>query len=92
MTTVNIVKETPTADELRTIIEQSGLNMRRFFNTSGMLYREMKLKDKIDAMSDEEKLELLASDGMLIKRPIATDGKQVTVGYKEEEYERVWGS
>lgn len=92
VSTIHIKDDPPKADEMKTLVENSGLNIRRFFNTSGIAYREMKLKDKIDGMSEQEKLDLLASNGMLIKRPIVTDGTKVTVGYKEEEYERVWGS
>jgi arsenate reductase len=66
------------------------LELKKFFNTSGMKYRELGIKDKIKSATDEELLELLASDGMLLKRPILTDGERVTVGFKEEEYEKMW--
>lgn len=87
---VHIVEETPSKEELLTLIEKSGLPPRRFFNTSGKKYRELNMKEKIKNMTTEEMAEALASDGMLIKRPIATDGNKVTVGFKEEQYEETW--
>jgi len=81
----------PTEAELKTLIENSGLELKKFWNTSGEVYREMQLKDKLPKMSAEEQIQLLASNGRLIKRPIVTDGKQVTVGFKEEQYEISWG-
>lgn len=86
----HIVETPPSAEELRKMVELSGLPIQKFFNTSGKKYRELGLSQKLKEMSDEEKLTLLASDGMLIKRPLVTDGKQVTVGFKESEYEKVW--
>ena len=88
----HIVEQTPTAGELKELVASSGLELKKFFNTSGEVYRELGLKDKLGAMSEDEKYELLASHGMLIKRPIVTDGKIVTVGYKEEQYEQVWNN
>ncbi|QTD43361.1 arsenate reductase family protein [Sporosarcina sp. Te-1] len=88
---VNIAEQPPTEEVLRTFIEQSGLDIKKFFNVSGMKYRELQLKDKLPEMSADEKLALLSSDGMLIKRPIATDGKKVTVGFNETQYEDIWG-
>ena len=70
--------------------EQSELPIKKFFNTSGKKYRELGLKDKLDDMSDDEKIKLLASDGMLMKRPLVTDGKKSTVGFKEETFESEW--
>lgn len=87
----DIVEETPTAVELKELLELSGFDIKKFFNTSGEVYRELGLKDKLGSMSEDEKLELLASYGMLIKRPVVTDGKKVTVGYKEDMYEQIWG-
>jgi arsenate reductase len=75
---------------LQSFYRKSGLELKKFFNTSGMKYRELGIKDKMKSATDEELLELLASDGMLIKRPILTDGERVTVGFKEEEYEKMW--
>lgn len=88
----HIVEQTPTATELKELIALSGLDMKKWFNSSGEVYRELGLKDKLPLMSEEEKLELLSQHGMLLKRPIVTDGTKVTVGYKEENYEQVWGA
>lgn len=77
--------------KLAELVERSGLELKKFFNTSGEVYKELGLKDKLSGMSREEQITLLSSNGMLIKRPIVTDGKTVTVGYKEEQYEQVWG-
>ncbi len=87
----NLFEAPPSKRELKSLIKKSGLDIKKFFNTSGEVYKEMGLKDKLPAMSDEEKIELLASNGRLIKRPIVTDGVNVTVGFKEEEFEKVWG-
>lgn len=82
-----IKEENPTADELRTWYEKSGLPLKRFFNTSGLLYKEMALKDKLLGMSEEEQFALLATDGMLVKRPILVTEKGVYPGFKESEWE-----
>ena len=84
-----IKEEKPTYDELKAWREKSGLPMRKFFNTSGMLYRDMGLKDKLDSMTDEEMAELLATDGMLVKRPLLITDKTVLVGFKEKEWVEV---
>lgn len=73
-------------DELNSIIKQSGLPIKKFFNTSGLLYKEMKLKDKLANMSEEEQIYLLASDGMLVKRPLFINDELVLVGFKEDDY------
>lgn len=73
-------------DELNSIIKQSGLPIKKFFNTSGILYKEMKLKDKLANMSEEEQINLLASDGMLVKRPLFINDELVLVGFKEDDY------
>ena len=83
----NIKVENPSADELKQWHEKSGLSLKRFFNTSGMLYREMGLKDKLPGMSDEEQYELLATDGMLVKRPILVTEDKVLTGFREKEWE-----
>ena len=83
----DIKDRNPTAEELKEWQKKSGLPMRRFFNTSGMLYREMGLKDKLATLSDGEMADLLATDGMLVKRPILVDGDRVLVGFKEKEWE-----
>jgi arsenate reductase (glutaredoxin) len=87
---VHIVESPPSKEELEAFYKKSELDLKKFFNTSGQKYRELGLKDKLAEMSEDEKLELLASDGMLIKRPITTDGNQVTVGFKEEQFEQTW--
>lgn len=83
----DIKEQNPTADELKEWHQKSGLPLKRFFNTSGILYKEMKLKEKLPDMSEEEQFSLLASDGMLVKRPILVTNKTVLVGFKEKEWE-----
>ena len=83
----HIVEENPTREELENWYKRSGLPLKRFFNTSGNLYKEMKLKDRLPEMSEEEQIELLSTDGMLVKRPILVDGDAVLVGFKEKEWE-----
>ena len=83
----DIVEENPTYDELKAWYKQSGLPLKKFFNTSGMVYKEMKLKDKLPLMSEEEQLKMLATNGMLVKRPIVISGDKVMVGFKEAEWE-----
>lgn len=87
---VHIVDNLPSRDELEELYQKSGLELKKFFNTSGMKYRELGLKDKVKTASDKELLDILASDGMLIKRPLLTDGEKVTVGFKEEDYKKTW--
>ena len=82
----NIKEENPSLEEIRDWRELSGLPLKRFFNTSGMAYRELKLKDRLPRMSEEEQLELLASDGMIVKRPLLVADDKVLVGFKEEEW------
>ncbi|WP_026700599.1 arsenate reductase family protein [Salibacterium aidingense] len=86
----HIVEHPPSREELENLYETSGLPLKKFFNTSGKKYRELGIKDKIKTAEEKELLDLLASDGMLLKRPIVTDGEQVTVGFKEEQFEEVW--
>lgn len=88
---IHIVEQPPTKEQLETLWRQSGLELKKFFNTSGKVYRELGLKDKLPQMSEDEALTLLAENGMLIKRPITTDGEKVTVGFNEEQFEQVWG-
>src|SRR5699024_10890165 len=88
---VHLVEHPPTKDELIDLIDESGLPPKKFFNTSGKKYRELNLKEKIKDADKEEMADILATDGMLIKRPIVTDGSHVTVGFKEETFEEVWG-
>ena len=82
----HIADEKPTYDELKEWHDKSELPLRKFFNTSGLLYKEMKLKDKLPSMSEDEQLRLLATDGMLVKRPILVSGDKVLVGFKEAEW------
>lgn len=82
----DIAEDNPSYDELKEWHSVSGLPLKRFFNTSGVLYREMKLKDRLPEMSEEDQLRLLATDGMLVKRPLAVDGDTVLVGFREAEW------
>ncbi len=83
----HIKEENPTVEELKKWHSRSGLPLKRFFNTSGNRYKEMQLKDKLPDMSEEEQYELLASDGMLVKRPIIVTDDVVLTGFKESEWE-----
>ena len=85
----HIIEDNPAASELREWWEISGLPLKRFFNTSGMKYRELKLKDKLPDMSEDEQLDLLATDGMLVKRPILVGDDVVLVGFKVKEWEEI---
>ena len=84
---INIKENNPNKETLRSLWQKSGLDLKKFFNTSGILYREMELSKKLPVMSDEEKLDLLATDGMLVKRPILVTENAVLVGFKESEWE-----
>ena len=83
----HIKNEPPTYEELKQWHAQSGLPLKRFFNTSGLLYKSLGLKDKLPTMTEEEQLRLLATDGMLVKRPLAIHGELVLVGFREKEWE-----
>lgn len=83
----HIKEDNPTAEELRTWWKESGLPLKKFFNTSGQQYRALELKDKLPAMSEEEQLSLLASDGMLVKRPILVGEGFVLTGFRQGEWE-----
>lgn len=89
---INLFETPPSAETLKEIIDRSGLELKKFFNTSGEVYKELNLKDKLAGMTKDEQIALLASNGRLIKRPVVYDGQRVTVGYKEEQYEEVWGA
>ena len=80
------MENNPTYDELKAWYQQSGLPIKKFFNTSGMLYKEQKLKDKLPDMSEEEQLRLLATNGMLVKRPLIVKENLVLTGFKEKEW------
>lgn len=83
----HIAEKNPSYDELKEWYKQSGLPLKKFFNTSGLIYKEMQLKDKLPSMSEEEQLRLLATNGMLVKRPIAISKNKVFVGFKEAAWE-----
>ncbi|WP_082233476.1 arsenate reductase family protein [Halobacillus massiliensis] len=87
---VHIVEDTPGKDKLAELIGKSDQPARKFFNTSGKKYRELNLKEKLPSASEDEMIQWLSEDGMLIKRPIVTDGENVTVGFKEEQFEKIW--
>ncbi len=87
---VHLVEETPTEEELKNIIQTSDVEPKKFFNTSGKVYREENMKEKIKDATLDDMVSYLASNGMLIKRPIVTDGKKVTVGFKEETFKDTW--
>lgn len=82
----HIADNNPSYDELKRWYEKSGLPLKKFFNTSGLLYKDMQLKNRLPAMSEEEQLKLLASNGMLVKRPILVDDDKVLVGFKEADW------
>ncbi|MEK5475331.1 arsenate reductase family protein [Paenibacillus sp. FSL R5-0407] len=86
----NIKENQPEPALLTELVELSGLELKKFFNTSGEVYKELGLKDKLSSMTKEDQINLLSSNGMLIKRPLVSDGKSVTVGFKEEAYEQAW--
>jgi len=90
-TYIHIVEATPSKDELAELWKQSGLPLKKFFNTSGQVYRNEGIKDKLPNLSEDEQLELLASNGMLLKRPLVTDGQKSTVGFSEKSFTDVWG-
>ena len=83
----HIVEESPTYEELKEWYQKSGMPLKKFFNTSGMIYKEMKLKDKLPDMNEDEQLKLLATNGMLVKRPLVVGDDVVVTGFKEAEWE-----
>lgn len=85
----NIVEKTPTVKELTEWIKESKQDIKKWFNTSGLKYKALNLKEKLLAMSDKEKIELLASDGMLIKRPLLISDKGIYIGFKEEKWKKL---
>lgn len=84
-----MIKNTPTKEELKNMHELSGYELKKFFNTSGVRYRELGLKDIIKTESNDKLLEILSSDGMLIKRPIVFDGENILVGFNEEKWKQI---
>lgn len=89
--TRHIVEANPTYDELKHWHEISGLPLKKFFNTSGMLYKEQHLKDKLPTMSEDEQLQLLATNGMLVKRPLLIAGAYILTGFREKEWQEILG-
>lgn len=87
---VHIVDQPPSENQLSDLIARSGLPSNKFFNTSGLVYKEENLKEKLPQMSEQERIAKLASNGKLIKRPIVTDGEKVTVGFKDEVFANTW--
>lgn len=83
----HIKNEKPSYEELKAWYAASGLPLKKFFNTSGLLYKSLNLKEKLPTMTEEEQLQLLATDGMLVKRPIVVSGSSVLVGFKESQWE-----
>lgn len=82
----HIVENNPSYEELKEWYEKSGLPLKKFFNTSGLLYKEMQLKDKLPTMKEEDQLKLLATNGMLVKRPLLVEDRMVLIGFKEAEW------
>jgi arsenate reductase len=86
-----IKEENPTAEEVATWLKQSGLSINKFFNTSGLLYKEQNMKAKVNVLPENELLEILASSGLMVKRPIVLFNNSVLVGFKEEEWKTLFG-
>jgi arsenate reductase len=87
----DITTDPPSEASLKKIIEQSDLPLKRFFNTSGIKYKELNVKDLRKNMTEAEQIKMLAGNGYLLKRPIVTDGQRATVGYKIDEFNQIWG-
>lgn len=86
-----IKEENPTKDELESWIRKSGLSVTKFFNTSGLVYKELNMKDKVKTLSEDELIDILSSNGLIVKRPILLAGETVLVGFKEEEWKQTFG-
>ncbi len=89
---IDITENPPSVSALKNIVKQSNVELKKLFNTSGVQYRELKIKDKLPTLSEAEIFKLLAGNGRLIKRPIITDGKQSTIGCKEPELKQTWNA
>lgn len=87
----NIVEETPTYEELKDWIERSNKNIKSFFNTSGLVYKSLNLKEKLPKITDDEKIKLLSRNGMLIKRPLFIRDDEILIGFKQDEWNNVLG-
>ena len=85
----DIVKENPKEEELKKWIKQSGKDIKKFFNTSGMKYRELNLKEKLKGMTDEEKIKILSKDGMLVKRPLLITDDKILIGFKKNDWKEL---
>ena len=90
-TFIDITETPPSAGVLKKMVAQTGVDLKKFFNTSGVQYRELNIKAQLTQLNDKQILELLAGNGRLIKRPIVTDGENTTVGYNETNFNQVWG-
>jgi len=88
---IDITENPPPQSTLRNIAQQAEVELKKLFNTSGVQYRELKIKEKLPGMTDKEILKLLAGNGRLVKRPLITDGRKSTVGFKEEVFDEIWG-
>lgn len=88
----HIIETPPTKELLEDIVEKTIIDVNKLFNTSGKKYRELQLKDRLPNMTAEEKIDMLVSDGMLVKRPLVYNGERLTIGFKEEEFEHIWKS
>ena len=88
---IDITLNPPGVEELAAIVERANVSLNKLFNTSGVQYRELKIKERLPALSEPEILALLAGNGRLIKRPLVTDGKRATVGFNAEQFAAVWG-
>lgn len=87
---IDITEEPPSVTALKKMVKQSGLELKKLFNTSGVQYRELKIKDKLPGLSETQIFNLLAGNGRLIKRPLVTNGKTTTVGYNEDAFGEAW--
>jgi arsenate reductase len=87
---IDITEAPPSAAALKKIVVHAGIELNKMFNTSGVQYRELNIKEKLPAMNAKEILDLLAGNGRLVKRPLVTDGVKATVGFKEEDFEKAW--
>lgn len=88
---IDLKREVPTKEEIKLFHEDSGLDIKNFFNTNGKVYKELGLKDKLDSLTLDEKYGLLVNNGMLIKRPLVVDIDKIVLGYKEDSYIAIWG-
>lgn len=87
---IDITLSPPSKKELKEIVEKSGLDLKKFFNTSGEVYRELQIKDLLPTMTKEKAIDLLSKNGRLIKRPLVTDGGRQSVGYSDEDFAKTW--